>query len=179
MGGADREDACAGVDGHKVDLVAWANFNRETLHRLRLVSTATTGRLVKDKVGLEVDGVPSAPHGGDVQRAQQFHWPPPPAHRGVVGERPRRGRLGSQGDRVRYGPPINGRRRGIGARDGGQDPEGHGDAMRRPEMAPAQRPHLNPKAMVRMFQSMEVVEGASFLRIAGGYTWLQCPSADP
>ena len=58
-------------DNKKVDLVAWANFNRETLKRFRLVATATTGRLLKEKVGLEVNTVLSGPRGGDVQIAAE------------------------------------------------------------------------------------------------------------
>lgn len=58
-------------DNKKVDLVAWANFNRETLKRFRLVATATTGRLLKEKVGLEVNTVLSGPHGVDVQIAAE------------------------------------------------------------------------------------------------------------
>jgi methylglyoxal synthase len=54
-------------DHKKVDLLAWANYNRSTLQRFRVVATGNTGRLLRDKVGLEVEGVLSGPHGGDVQ----------------------------------------------------------------------------------------------------------------
>jgi methylglyoxal synthase len=56
-------------DHKKVDLLAWANDNRETLRRFRLVATATTGRFLREKVGLEVETVLSGPQGGDVQIA--------------------------------------------------------------------------------------------------------------
>ncbi len=56
-------------DNKKVDLIAWAHFNRDTLQRFRLVATATTGRLLKQKVGIEVETVLSGPQGGDVQIA--------------------------------------------------------------------------------------------------------------
>jgi methylglyoxal synthase len=56
-------------DHKKVDLLAWANFNRETLRRFHMVATATTGRFLREKVGLEVETVLSGPHGGDVQIA--------------------------------------------------------------------------------------------------------------
>jgi methylglyoxal synthase len=56
-------------DHKKVDLLAWANYNRETLQRFSLVATGTTGRLLSDKVGLEVERVLSGPKGGDVQIA--------------------------------------------------------------------------------------------------------------
>jgi methylglyoxal synthase len=56
-------------DNKKVDLLAWANYNRGTLQRFRLMATATTGRLLKQKVGIEVETVLSGPQGGDVQIA--------------------------------------------------------------------------------------------------------------
>ena len=56
-------------DHKKVDLLAWANYNRETLHRFCLIATATTGRFLREKVGLEVETVLSGPQGGDVQIA--------------------------------------------------------------------------------------------------------------
>lgn len=58
-------------DNKKVDLIAWASFNRDTLQRFRLVATATTGHLLKQKVGIEVEMVLSGPQGGDVQIAAQ------------------------------------------------------------------------------------------------------------
>jgi methylglyoxal synthase len=58
-------------DNKKVDLLAWANYNRGTLQRFRLVATATTGRLLKEKVGIAVETVLSGPQGGDVQIAAQ------------------------------------------------------------------------------------------------------------
>ncbi len=54
-------------DGKKADMVAFATFNRETLRRFRLVATASTGRLLREKVGLDVECVQSGPHGGDAQ----------------------------------------------------------------------------------------------------------------
>jgi methylglyoxal synthase len=56
-------------DGKKADLVAFATFNRLALVRFRLVATATTGLLLRDKVGLEVETVLSGPLGGDAQIA--------------------------------------------------------------------------------------------------------------
>ena len=41
-------------DHKKVDLVAWATFNRDTLAAFPLVATRHTARLIRDKVGLEV-----------------------------------------------------------------------------------------------------------------------------
>ena len=56
-------------DGKKPDLLAFATFNRERLARFGLVATATTGRLLRDKVGLTVETVLSGPLGGDAQIA--------------------------------------------------------------------------------------------------------------
>lgn len=54
-------------DGKKADMVAFATFNREKLRAYHLVATASTGRLLTDKVGLEVECVASGPYGGDAQ----------------------------------------------------------------------------------------------------------------
>lgn len=56
-------------DGKKADMVAFATYNREKLSSYRIVATATTGRLLRDKVGLEVEQCLSGPLGGDVQIA--------------------------------------------------------------------------------------------------------------
>jgi len=56
-------------DNKKVDLVAWATFNRETLARFVLVATRHTARLVRDKVGIEIEDVLSGAEGGDAQIA--------------------------------------------------------------------------------------------------------------
>lgn len=56
-------------DGKKADLVAFATFNREKLAEYHLVATGTTGTLLKEKVGLEVERVLSGPYGGDAQIA--------------------------------------------------------------------------------------------------------------
>jgi methylglyoxal synthase len=56
-------------DGRKADLVAWATYNRERLADFDIVATATTGSLLRDKVGLDVTAVLSGPMGGDAQIA--------------------------------------------------------------------------------------------------------------
>jgi methylglyoxal synthase len=56
-------------DGKKADLVAFATYNRTALTKFHLVATATTGRLLQEKVGLEVETVLSGPQGGDTQIA--------------------------------------------------------------------------------------------------------------
>jgi methylglyoxal synthase len=56
-------------DNKKVDLVAWATYNRDTLAGFRLMATGHSARLVRDKVGLEVEALLSGPDGGDAQIA--------------------------------------------------------------------------------------------------------------
>lgn len=59
-------------DGKKADMVAFATFNRMKLAGYHLVATATTGRLLTEKVGLEVETCLSGPLGGDVQIAARI-----------------------------------------------------------------------------------------------------------
>ena len=56
-------------DNKKVDLVAWATFNRETLARFALIATRHTARLLARKIGLPVEELLSGPEGGDTQIA--------------------------------------------------------------------------------------------------------------
>jgi methylglyoxal synthase len=67
----DAKDTLAIIahDGRKADLVAWATYNRDRLGQYELVATATTGSLLRDKVGLDVESVLSGPMGGDAQIA--------------------------------------------------------------------------------------------------------------
>jgi len=54
-------------DGKKADMVAWATFNRGALTNYHLIATAATAKLLKEKVGLEVEAVHPGPQGGDAQ----------------------------------------------------------------------------------------------------------------
>ena len=64
-----RTIALIAHDGKKVDIVSWATANVERLKKFRLIATATTGKLLKEKVGLRVKTLLSGPEGGDVQIA--------------------------------------------------------------------------------------------------------------
>ena len=64
-----RRLALVAHDHKKVDLVAWATYNRETLARFTLIGTAHTARLIREKVGLEIEEVLSGAEGGDAQIA--------------------------------------------------------------------------------------------------------------
>jgi methylglyoxal synthase len=56
-------------DNKKVDLVAWATYNRETLSTFELIGAGHTAELLRRKVGLEVEALLSGPEGGDAQLA--------------------------------------------------------------------------------------------------------------
>jgi methylglyoxal synthase len=56
-------------DNQKVDLVAWATYNRETLSSFELIGTRHTAELLRRKVGLDVEELLSGPEGGDAQLA--------------------------------------------------------------------------------------------------------------
>lgn len=56
-------------DNKKVDLVAWATCNRETLARFSRIATRHTARLLERKIGLPVEELLSGPEGGDTQIA--------------------------------------------------------------------------------------------------------------
>ncbi len=54
-------------DNKKRDLVEWARFNQESLANYHLVATGTTGALLENELGLEVEKLMSGPLGGDQQ----------------------------------------------------------------------------------------------------------------
>ncbi len=56
-------------DGKKADMVAFAIEHRSILSRYHLVATNTTGQLLQEKCGLQMERVLSGPQGGDAQIA--------------------------------------------------------------------------------------------------------------
>ncbi len=62
-----RRIALVAHDNKKVDLLAWAEFNRETLAEHELFATGTTGTLLEYELGLKVHRFLSGPLGGDQQ----------------------------------------------------------------------------------------------------------------
>jgi len=56
-------------DGKKADMVAWAMYNRDRLESYHLIATSSTGKLLQEKVGLQIERVLSGPKGGDAQIA--------------------------------------------------------------------------------------------------------------
>jgi methylglyoxal synthase len=62
-----RRIALIAHDNKKEDLRDWAAFNRSVLAGHHLWATGTTGRLLRDELGLPVTCVQSGPLGGDQQ----------------------------------------------------------------------------------------------------------------
>lgn len=54
-------------DNKKVELLSWAEFNRDTLARHHLYATGTTGTMLEYELGLPVTRLLSGPVGGDQQ----------------------------------------------------------------------------------------------------------------
>jgi methylglyoxal synthase len=64
---ATRRIALVAHDHKKQDLLEWADHNRELLTDHDLYATGTTGRLLRDELGLDVTCFQSGPFGGDQQ----------------------------------------------------------------------------------------------------------------
>jgi len=64
---ARKRIALVAHDNCKVELLDWASYNKGTLARHRLYGTGTTGRLLAERVGLDVHRLLSGPLGGDQQ----------------------------------------------------------------------------------------------------------------
>lgn len=56
-------------DARKTDMLEWASFNRETLKSFEIYATQTTGQILRDKLGLNINLLKSGPLGGDAQAA--------------------------------------------------------------------------------------------------------------
>jgi methylglyoxal synthase len=62
-----RNIALIAHDNKKVELLAWADFNRSTLSEHILYATGTTGAMLQYELGLTVTTFLSGPVGGDQQ----------------------------------------------------------------------------------------------------------------
>jgi methylglyoxal synthase len=62
-----RNVALVAHDNKKQELLAWADFNRDTLSLHTLYATGTTGTLLEYEIGLPVHSFLSGPVGGDQQ----------------------------------------------------------------------------------------------------------------
>jgi methylglyoxal synthase len=54
-------------DDKKHDLLEWARFNKELLTQHELYATGTTGKLLEQELGIEINKLQSGPLGGDQQ----------------------------------------------------------------------------------------------------------------
>jgi methylglyoxal synthase len=63
----EKNIALVAHDNKKDDLLEWADHNQEILRQHRLFATGTTGRVLADKLGLDVTRLQSGPLGGDLQ----------------------------------------------------------------------------------------------------------------
>jgi len=62
-----RRIALVAHDHKKRDLLEWADYNRQLLSDQVLYATGTTGRMLRDELGLHVTCFESGPFGGDQQ----------------------------------------------------------------------------------------------------------------
>lgn len=85
-----KKIALVAHDARKGDLLEWAKFNRLTLSKHKLFGTGTTGKLIKEELGLDVKALSSGPLGGDQQIGAKivdgdidfmiFFWDPMASH---------------------------------------------------------------------------------------------------
>lgn len=59
-------------DGRKANLISFAEQHLSLIRRFHLVATGTTGKLLQDRLGLDVERQLSGPLGGDVQIAARI-----------------------------------------------------------------------------------------------------------
>jgi len=54
-------------DAKKADITDWARYNRDTLTKCELYATHSTGAMLKQELGLEIELLLHGPMGGDAQ----------------------------------------------------------------------------------------------------------------
>ncbi|MHB8158172.1 MAG: methylglyoxal synthase [Desulfocucumaceae bacterium] len=64
---AQKKIALVAHDNKKDDLLEWSKYNRELLLKHCLTATGTTGRLLENELGVNVQKLQSGPLGGDQQ----------------------------------------------------------------------------------------------------------------
>ncbi len=64
---AQKRIALIAHDNKKDDLLSWTKFNKEKLAQHILYATGTTGRLLTEKLELDIHRMQSGPLGGDLQ----------------------------------------------------------------------------------------------------------------
>lgn len=64
---AQKNIALVAHDHKKDELIAWVKKHKETLSKHQLIATGTTGKLIENYLGVNVQRVMSGPLGGDQQ----------------------------------------------------------------------------------------------------------------
>jgi methylglyoxal synthase len=65
--GRRKRIALVAHDHRKADLLEWARYNRDELKNHELLGTGTTGAMIADELGFDVERFKSGPLGGDQQ----------------------------------------------------------------------------------------------------------------
>ena len=63
----DKKIALVAHDNKKQDLVEWAKFNRVLLAHHQVYATGTTGTILEQELGIQINKLQSGPLGGDQQ----------------------------------------------------------------------------------------------------------------
>lgn len=62
-----KKIALVAHDNKKIDLLEWAKYNKELLAKHELFATGTTGKILEEELGVEINKLQSGPLGGDQQ----------------------------------------------------------------------------------------------------------------
>ena len=65
--GETKKIALVEHDNKKIDLLEWAKYNKALLAKHELYATGTTGKILEQEIGVEINKLQSGPLGGDQQ----------------------------------------------------------------------------------------------------------------
>ncbi len=63
----NKKIALVAHDNKKLDLLEWAKYNRDLLANHKIYATGTTGKVLEQELGFEINKLQSGPLGGDQQ----------------------------------------------------------------------------------------------------------------
>ena len=63
----NKKIALVAHDNKKLDLLEWAKYNRDLLANHKVYATGTTGKVLEQELGFEINKLQSGPLGGDQQ----------------------------------------------------------------------------------------------------------------